>query len=226
MPADIALGKIQLAEIYGNGGQSDVWYEVLNCGFKIPATAGPDWVIKDSPGVYVNLGDQEFSLENWVNGLQKGNSFITKGPMLFFSVNGQQAGSEINKEKGPVQVEVKANALSPAGEEAIELVFNGKVIAKGIDLDTSITVKDSGWLAARCEGAHSNPVYIRMEGRPAGEATPARKFIGIIDRLEDWVKTKGLFDNEAQKQEVLTLIDRGMKVNEDIVKQAEELGRK
>ena len=44
MPIDVALGKIQLAEIYGAQGQLDVWYGLMNCGFRIPATAGPDWV--------------------------------------------------------------------------------------------------------------------------------------------------------------------------------------
>lgn len=220
MPIDIALGKIQMAEIYGNGGQLEVWYDILNCGFKIPATAGPDWVLKDSPRVYVHLGDQTFTLENWTKELQKGNSFITKGPMLFFSVNGQQAGSEINLEKAPTPIEVSAEALSPSGQETVEILFNGEVIAEGTDLDTSIVINDSGWLAARCEGAHSNPVYIRMEGMPAGKAAPAKKFIDIIDRLEDWVNEKGLFDQEEQKQEVLTVIGKGKEVYEEIIKRA------
>ncbi|MCO6475395.1 MAG: CehA/McbA family metallohydrolase [Phaeodactylibacter sp.] len=225
MPVDIALGKLQVAEIYGNGGQLDVWYDILNCGFRIPATAGPDWAIKDSPRVYAHLGDQEFTLENWTTGLRRGNSFITRGPMLFFSVNGQLAGSEISLSKRAADVRVEANALSPIGEERVELVYNGNVIGSGAALDTLVTLNDSGWLAARCEGAHSNPVYIHFEGRPAGMAAPARKFIRIIDRLEEWVQQKGLFDHEGQKQEVLAVISQGRKVYEDIARRAEELGR-
>ena len=84
MPVDIALGKVQLAEIYGNGGQLDVWYDILNCGFRIPATAGPDWVIKDSPRVYVFLGDQPFNFDNWRDGLQKGTKLYYQGTHVVF----------------------------------------------------------------------------------------------------------------------------------------------
>ena len=226
MPVDIALGKIQLAEIYGNGGQLDVWYDVLNCGFKIPATAGPDWTIKDSPRVYVNLEDQKFTLKNWLAGLQRGRSFITRGPMLFFSVNNLQPGSEIALGKDGAQVRVQAKAMIPSGQVPLEIVFNGEVIASGLEVSTNIKVEESGWLAARCEGAHSNPVYIRLAGKPAGKAAPAQKFINIIDRLEDWVQQKGLFDNEAQKQEVLNVIGEGRQVYQDIIKQVKEAARK
>ncbi len=53
----------------------------------------------------------------------------------------------------------------------------------------------------------------------------AKKFIQIIDRLTDWVKKKGLFDNENQKKEVLTVIEEGRAVYENIVERARALGR-
>jgi len=225
MPVDIALGKIQLAEIYGNGGQLDVWYDILNCGFKVPATAGPDWIIKDSPRVYVYLGEQLFTWDNWRKGLQQGRSFITKGPMLFFEVDGQKPGSEIHLKNGSNQVKVTAKAKIPNGTRPVEILFNGEVIYHGSDINTSITLNDSGWLAARCDGAHSNPVYVKFEGRPAGFSAPALKFIEIIDRLQEWVNNKGLFDSEDQKKEVLSVLASGKEVYRKIVKQAKELGR-
>ena len=226
MPVDIALGKIQMAEIAGNGGKLDVWYDILNCGFKIPATAGPDWNIKDTPRVFVNLGNEDFNLDNWIKGLKNGNSFITTGPMLFFKVNDEQAGSSINVESGPVQFQIDAEALTPDGQIPIEIVYNGEVIYTGTDLSTKIGLKDSGWIAARCKGAHSNPVYINFEGRPAGYAKPAEKFIKITDRLAEWVETKALFYEENQKTAILEVIDQGRDVYEKIIERAEELGRR
>lgn len=226
MPVDMALGKIQLAEIEGNGGQTDVWYDLLNCGFKIPATAGPDWVMKDTPRVYVNLGDTPFSLANWRKSLKQGNSFITRGPMLFFNVNGKQPGSTLEVKKGQTNFQVEAKALTPDGPIPVEVVYNGEVILKTSETSFQVTLEDSGWLAVRCEGAHSNPVYINVEGRPAGKAEPAQKFIKIIDRLSDWVETKGLFDTESQKEEVLKVIGEGKAVYEQIIKRAEKLGRR
>lgn len=225
MPVDMALGKIQLAEIEGNGGQIDVWYDLLNCGFKIPATAGPDWIMKDTPRVYVNLGEEQFTLDNWREGLKQGNSFITRGPMLFFSVNGKQPGSTLEVKKGQINFQVEAKALTPDGQIPVEVVYNGEVILKTSETSFQVTLEDSGWLAIHCEGAHSNPVYINVEGRPAGKAAPAQKFIKIVDRLTDWVKTKGLFDTESQKEEVLKVIGEGKTVYEQIIERAEKLGR-
>ena len=226
MPVDIALGKIQLAEILGNGGNLSVWYDILNCGFKIAATAGPDWFIKDTPRVYVNLEDEDFTLDNWRKGLQNGKSFITNGPMLFFKVNGEHAGSVLNISEGIAEFEVEAEALTPDGNIPVEIIYNGEVILKTTNVSTKITLKDSGWIAVRCEGAHSNPVYVNFEGRPAGYPEPAERFIKIIDRLAEWVETKALFYDDEQKKAVLDVIGQGRDVYEKIIERAEDLGRK
>ncbi|MFC2089148.1 CehA/McbA family metallohydrolase [Bacteroidota bacterium] len=226
MPVDIALGKLHMAEVAGIGGNLSVWYDILNCGFKIPATAGPDWAIKDTPRVYVKLDRDSFTLENWINGLQNGTSFITEGPMLFFTVDGVQAGSELHVGSGKIDFKIEAEAITPEGNIPIEVVYNGKVILTTMDKSFQITLDDSGWIAIRCKGAHTNPVYINFEGRPAGYAEPAKKFIKIIDRLSDWVEKKGIFYTENQKNEVLDVIGQGRAVYEQIIEQAEELGRK
>ncbi|UCD61097.1 MAG: CehA/McbA family metallohydrolase [Flavobacteriaceae bacterium] len=226
MPVDIALGNMHMAEIAGNGGQMKVWYDILNCGFKIPATAGPDWAIKDTPRVYVNLGNEEFTLDNWRRNLQSGKSFITTGPMIFFKVNGEQPGSTLNVEKGPVLFEIDARALTPDGKIPVEIVYNGEVVLSGTEIPGKITLEDSGWIAARCEGGHTNPVYIHFKDRPAGYAEPAEKFITTIDRLSEWVNTKALFYDENQKREVLEVIGKGRAVYENIIQRAAELKRK
>ncbi|NND05659.1 MAG: CehA/McbA family metallohydrolase [Saprospiraceae bacterium] len=226
MPIDIALGHVQLAEIYGNGGQLNVWYDILNCGFRIPATAGPDWNIKDSPRVYVDLDEQPFTLENWRKGLERGQSFITKGPMLFFEVNRQMPGSILNMKKGPVPLVVTTEALMPDRKLPVDILYNGQVLFTTTEQTNHINIDDSGWIATRCEGAHSNPIYIDIEGREAGYAEPAERFIKIIDRLADWVEKKGLFLHEDQKQSVLDVIDRGRAVYTTIVTRAEKLDRK
>lgn len=225
MPVDIALGKIQMAEIEGNGGQTDVWYDLLNCGFMIPATAGPDWFMKDTPRVYVHLGEEPFTLDNWRKGLQEGNSFITRGPMLFFTVNGEPPGSILKVKNRQSGFQVMAKALTPNGPIPIEVVYNGKVVQKTSETSFQLGLDDSGWLAVRCEGAHSNPVYIHVEGRPAGSAQAAQKFISVIDRLSDWVSNKGLFYSENQKKEVLKIIEEGRGVYEKIIETAKDLER-
>src|SRR2546426_3945220 len=43
LPVDVALGKVDYLEVMGFSDHlitSDIWYRLLNCGFRIPAAAG------------------------------------------------------------------------------------------------------------------------------------------------------------------------------------------
>ena len=45
MPIDVALGKLDYFEVMGYSDHlitSEIWYRLLNCGFRIPAGAGTD----------------------------------------------------------------------------------------------------------------------------------------------------------------------------------------
>lgn len=225
MPIDVALGNMHVAEIYGNGGQREIWYKLLNCGFDIPATAGPDWIMKDTPRAYVYLGDKPLTVDNWLEGLRRGRSFITRGPMLFFTVEGRLPGSTLHYSDHPQEVTVKASALTPDGSEPVEIIVNGEIVARGSDLSQTITIDDSAWIAARTGNAHSNPIYVTLEGRSRGFPEEAEEFIEITDRLEEWVHTKALFETEAQKQTVLNVLEQGRAVYENIADRARRLGR-
>jgi len=225
MPVNAALGNMHLAEIYGNAGQLDVWYKLLNCGFNIFATSGPDWSMKDTPRAYVYLGNDSFTVDNWLNGLKKGRSFITRGPMLFFTVDGLMAGNEITVSEGPAEVHIEASALNPDGMQPVEIVVNGEVVSVGNEINQVITVNDSSWIAARTEDAHSNPVFINFTDRQRGYAEEAAEFIRVIDRLEEWVQTKALFENNQQKDTVLHLLEDGRSVYQVILERAITLDR-
>jgi hypothetical protein len=225
LPVNVALGNLHMAEIYGAGGQKEIWYKFLNSGFDLPATAGPDWVMKDAPRAYVYIGKNFFTTDNWLAGLRQGRSFITRGPMLFFTAEGQLPGGQLHFSNRPQTITVNASALMPDGPQPVEIVVNGEVVASGMDLTETITLEDSAWIAARTEGAHSNPVYVTLEGRPRGYAGPAREFIEVTERLVEWVQTKGLFENEEQRKTVLNVLGEGKAVYENIIRRAERLGR-
>lgn len=220
MPADVALGRLQVAEVWGNAGQRDVWYGLLNCGFELPATAGPDWNVKDTPRTYVFLGDEPLGIDAWNEGLRLGRSFVTQGPMLFFEVEGHQSGARLHFPERRRLVRISARALLPGGSVPVEIVVNGEVVAQGTDLETTIELGESAWIAARTDDAHSNPVYVSLAGRPRGRAEDARVFIEVLDRLSDWVRRKGLFDTPEQRETVLEVIDRGRAVYDGIVARA------
>ena len=182
----------------------------------VAATAGPDWDIKDTPRTYVYLGQDAFTYDNWLEGLKVGSSFITKGPMIFLTVNGKEPGARLNHAERPMEVTVEASAMTPEGPIPVEIIVNGEVVAQGKDIHQTIKLDDSAWIAARCSDAHTNPVYVTLEGRPRGFAKEAEEFMRVVDRLAEWGHTKGLFETRAQKEAVLDVIAEGRAVFESI----------
>lgn len=145
--------------------------------------------------------------------------------MLFFTVNGQMPGSQLVFPNASQEVTVDASAINPDGSLLVEIVVNGEVVASGTDLSHTITIEDSSWIAARTEDAHSNPVYVTIGNRPRGFAEETVEFIEIIKRLEEWVRTKGLFADSSQKETVLDVLNEGRTVYERIAGQAKEFNR-
>jgi hypothetical protein len=171
----------------------ELWYGLLNCGFKLAAGAGTDtftnWRgINRIPGgsrQYVNVGST-FTWERWMERYREARSFATDGPLLAFEVNGQGMGEEIRAPEGrPYQARLVAEVHSRVPLEKIELLRNGEVIeTKAIDsqlrsfrIEHEAEVRESSWFAARVFGppargltgparAHSSPVWVSFDGRP------------------------------------------------------------
>src|SRR5262249_45004265 len=142
-----------------------LWYALLNCGFRLSASAGTDCflnrIASRLPGVervYVRLVEG-FTYERWIEGLKAGRTFVTDGPMLEFNAGGQGAGRTLRIEAG-AELRVKGCAAAQYPLDRLELVQNGQVVfvakAAGdrlaIELDQSIPVARSGWVAVRVSG--------------------------------------------------------------------------
>ena len=130
-PIDMVFGAIDTADILTHTRLPEVlklWYHLLYCGFRLPATAGTDRIGPEEAighqRVYVKL-TVPFTYQSWINGLRKGQSFVTNGPMISLSVNGLGAGDELSLKKGEV-VQIKATAFSHRSFERLELVVNGQ----------------------------------------------------------------------------------------------------
>src|SRR5205823_6982716 len=108
IPIDVALGKIDTLDINNSWAASvPLWYRLLNCGFRVPATAGTDVFLNriDSrlPGgdrVYVRV-EGGLTYKGWIEGLKAGRSFVTNGPMLTFTADGKEAGAVLKAGEQP-----------------------------------------------------------------------------------------------------------------------------
>jgi len=238
IPIDVALGKIDTLDINNSwAGSVPLWYRLLNCGFRVPATAGTDVFLNrigsNLPGgdrVYVHCGGP-LAYEKWIEGLKAGKSFVTNGPILTFTVNGSEPGSVLKLGEKP-RVRVKAIARSQFPLAKAELVHNGKVIAAatlGADklnatFDQEIVLDRDGWLAFRTDGpgtadtalstqnAHTNPVYIESGGEGYRSAEEARAFLKWIDQFELVLRARDRFPTPRQREQALEQLQTAREV--------------
>jgi hypothetical protein len=206
----------------------NVYYKFLNCGFKLPVSAGSASGVMPSPlgycRVYAHLNGK-FGYRRWFQAVKAGHSFATNGPMLFFTVNGRIPGDTLSVQpkagKSPVPLKVHAEA-STAGElDRLEIVWKGQVIkaVRAADNDSLLKVdlafdaNESGWLAARAfEKSHpavrfaqTSPVYIRLGEDLGIVPEDAKFFLTWIDRESKYFENLSGFHSEADRQALLAM---------------------
>jgi hypothetical protein len=187
--ADLILERVDALEATSLG--SDTWdivstyYRLLNAGFHVPL-AGASGKKSNARALgnvrtYARLRNgEDFSYKTWIEAIRAGRTFVTNGPLLSFSVNGEEPGSRLTlSDRASLRVSARAQSAWPF--ERLEILANGDVVAdveaapgaKSAVLDTEVEFAEGGWLAARCHAsatrigcAHTSPVYVRIEGRP------------------------------------------------------------
>ncbi|MAG92564.1 MAG: hypothetical protein CMJ48_02260 [Planctomycetaceae bacterium] len=246
IPVDVALGNIDTMDI--NGGYpvaTSVWYRLLNCGFRLPASAGTDCFLNRIrsrfPGadrVYVKL-EGPLDYDKWVEGLRAGRSFVTNGPMLEFGVNNKPAGSTIEL-GSPGTIVVRASGGTQFSLTRGEVVFNGNVVATvpadaqgQVSFKQSVKIPGSGWLAFRVIGpahadhhagtiyAHTSPVYVSVDRQPTASPEAAAFFLKWIDRLEAEMRQRNRFPSNELRRHALSQIDAARDVYRGVVKRAQ-----
>lgn len=186
----------------------EVYYALLNCGFRLTPTAGTASGVHPVPlgysRVYVKTG-QPLDPERWLRGLRDGNSFVTTGPMLMVQVDGQDAGQDRvfdGKSSPTVRVEIESVSVSPLS--AIEILVNGEVVrtlkpqpertpegAWKVRATESILIDETSWLAVRSiepqpDGrrrfAHTAPWHFRLGDQPIRpRAEQVEYFIALME---------------------------------------------
>src|SRR5688572_32782092 len=96
--------KAKFASPLGNGKWSQhIYYHLLNCGLRIPPSAGSASGVLANPvgynRVYVHCAG-ELTWEKWWHGLRSGKVIVTNGPMLRARVNQQLPGHEFTASAG------------------------------------------------------------------------------------------------------------------------------
>ena len=156
----------------------DVWYDILNTGFRLTPTAGTDYgSVPSLPGrerFYTEVKGP-LSYEAWLDGIRQGKTFVTNGPVLEFRVQSQGMGSEVVL-KRPASVLVEARVrFDPARDDVkrLEVIQNGHLLRsfpqEGPSGETrcrfETEISETSWLA------------VRASGHKRGEAPPPEGFL-------------------------------------------------
>jgi hypothetical protein len=186
----------------------DLYYSFLNCGFRMPVSAGsasgvmPSWIGYER--VYVKVTGP-FSEAQWFRDLKAGQSVATNGPLLEVSVNGQPPGAEFAWTK-PMRVRLALAVHAQEPVERVEVVFNGKVIGDG--KTRTFTIASPGWLAVRAFGpagetiryAHSSPYYFTRNGRLPVRPEDAQRWAAYVKHLAETADAADYPSREAYEK--------------------------
>ncbi|MCB9770819.1 MAG: CehA/McbA family metallohydrolase [Candidatus Omnitrophica bacterium] len=194
-PALIATDRAHAVEFlsFSYYGHSE-YYRYLNCGYKLPLVGGTDKMDSQTPvgmfRTYVYVPeDEEFNYDNWIKNLRLGRTFISSGPLISFTVEGEPIGSTIDlpPSGGTVEVQASVKSIFPVG--CLQIVVNGEVVEQveenppvtEINLNTQVNVSKHSWITARSAGpnysyiptydggqrgimGHTSPIYLAVGG--------------------------------------------------------------
>ena len=171
----------------GNGRYTqDIYYSLLNTGFRLPPSAGSASGVLPNPvgynRAYVHI-EGEFTYEKWRDGLKTGRSFVSNGPLLRARANGFLPG-HVFRTNGALQVLLEARLDSRDPSAAVELVRDGHI--ERVNLPSLITIQESGWFLLRVIADVTNtfrfastaPWYVEVDGKPMQpRREPAQFFV-------------------------------------------------
>jgi hypothetical protein len=249
LPIDVALGKVDYIEVLGfadHKSTARVWYQLLNCGFRLPTAAGTDAManfasLRGPVGlnrVYVDVPNGPLDIEPWLKNLKRGKTFATNGPLLGFSMEGKALGDELSLPK-PQEVTFKAWVRSIVPLDHVEIVCNGQVVKDlklvgardSGDFEGTLPISNTGWCLLRAWSnqseypildlypyATTSPIYVKVAGSSLASRADAQYFLAWIDRVSGAVQAHQDWNSNAEKQSITDQLSRARKVYEDLAK--------
>ncbi len=242
MKTDEAWGKPRdrkrLPDPLGNGIWSqEIYYHVLNCGLRIPPSAGSGSGAAPNPvgynRVYAWVDKERFNYETWWEAFKAGRVFVTNGPLLRPLANGRHPGHVFDVSAGEsLTVDVALNMTVREKVSYFELVKNGRV-AQSLRFEeiartghfNPLEFDESGWFLVRAvtdleetyRFASSGAWYVEVADKPKRISRRSAEF------FLDWAKQRAdqvKLEDAAQQAEVLKYHEQAKQFWQDLVDQA------
>ncbi len=220
------FGRSDFISIMQNVLGTSLYYDFLNLGFKMTASAGSDTPYGGAVGItrlYAHI-DGEFTADKWFDAVKNGHTFVTNGPIVSLVVNDRyRPGDEILIEE-PTRITVQVKASGIQGLSApvrAALIWNGEEVevfnlAGPTEVEISgslpLEISHGGWLALRADGingsqAHTSPIYIKRNGFRHWNPKLAPKLIDKYRSVLDETQRKILSIQEKYEENQLAPLD-------------------
>jgi TolB protein len=233
LPADVAHGKVDYLEVVGfsdHKATAEVWYRLLNLGFRLPAGAGTD-AMANYASLRGPVGMNRVFLDTQgrhdtaavVAALKAGHGFVSNGPMLGLLLGDRKPGATLVL-RGPGKQPYRIALRSPVAVDHLELVHNGRVL-KAFDLDGDrrrfdaqgeVDIAQGGWLLLRAwnDGADprvldlypyatTNPVWLALPGSTPSGRADADYFVAWLDRVIAAADARDDYNDAEEKRATL-----------------------
>jgi TolB protein len=244
-PVDVVLGKVDYFEAVGfdenHLGTQEVWYRLLNLGFRVSAAGGTDAMsnyasLHGPVGMartYARTESGRLDHDEWLAALQAGRTFATNGPLLDLEIAGKRIGDTIELERpGMLGAKVWMRSIVPI--DHLQLVGRGGGVVAEIPLSedrrdaervVELKVAESGWYVLRgfTEGARypvldnqvsatTSPIYVTVAGEPLRSKEDAEFFLAWIDRMEEAAVEHPDYNAPQEWQEIRASLEAARQV--------------
>jgi len=219
----------------GNGyWTQEIYYHVLNCGLRIPPSAGSASGVLPNPvgynRVYVHL-DGDLTYDKWFAGLRAGRTFVTNGPLLRVRAAEQFPG-HVFTASHPIDLELTGVLEGRDKVAQLEIIRDGQIERQVTAAEFAqtgslgkLTFNTSGWFLVRAIAenpktfrfASTGPWYVEVgESKRRVSRTSARFFLGWTEERMQRIKVS----DPAQREEVVEPHRRARDYWADLVERA------
>lgn len=230
LPADVAHGKVDYLEVVGfsdHKATAEVWYRLLNLGYRLPAGAGTD-AMANYASLRGPVGMNRVFLDTSgkvppLDALRQGRGFVSNAPLLGLMLSGHKPGDTVAL-SAPGRQPYRIALRSPVAIDHLELVHNGRVIRqfelagdrRSFDAQGEVELAEGGWLLLRAwnDGADpqvldlypyatTNPVWLELPGSAAPAREDAAYFVAWLQRVIEAADARDDYNDAEEKRATL-----------------------
>jgi hypothetical protein len=234
--AAVLLGKVDAFEVASFPDAEPAvlgdWYRLLDCGCRLALVGGSgkgsNAVALGAVRTYARLpAGQRPGVEAWIEAVRGGHTFVTNGPLLSLTVEGEGPGAVLRAPPEGRTVQVRAAARSAAAFEQLEILAGGTVVAgkptsgnrREAAVEAEVQVQEPTWIAARCwskevggDGqcafAHTSPAFVEVEGKgPRADEAAAGELLAVLQRTREWVVREARCPTEHHRSHLAWVLD-------------------